>query len=131
MINPSDKPCWETCKACFRCANKGTMRKCDSCSGRHDPLLRRDPYDIDDACVCATGVLRMRLKRGKLAIAKYPNDPFGGVTKTDRETEDERDWNAYVDSQREVRGDEDFDPLQFGSGGSVTDWMRNSRKGIR
>jgi len=129
-MNPSDKPCWDSCKACLRCANKGTLAACNTCSGRHDPKEQRDPYYRQDRCRCTEGILQYLTKKGRFIVAKYPNNPFEGSMRNDAESRDDSDWYNYVDEQREMRGDESFDPLVFGGdGSSVTDWMRSAQRG--
>lgn len=127
--NPSSLPCWRLCTSCFRCADKGKYAKCSSCSGRHDPELRRDPYYIDDACRCTEGVLTYRTKWGKWIVRRFLTNPFKGKVTTDAETQDERDWNSYITEQRQIRGDESWDPVQFTDGSSTTDWARDWKRG--
>ena len=111
-LNPSHEPCWETCSVCYRCANKGRYTKCNKCSGRHDPFLRVDP-DPDDFCQCTEGVLRWRAKNGQLVIRKYNGNPFENKIQTEKITEDEKDWNAYLDDMREKLDDSDYNPIQI------------------
>lgn len=112
-INPTELPCYAACKACLRCSDKGKYAKCASCSGRYDPELKYDPYDIDNHCDCKNGVLRWRTKEGKLIITPYPSNPFEGAVVKERETQDERDWNAYLHQQREKRNDPSFNPIEI------------------
>ena len=98
--NASHKPCWETCSACFRCKNKGRYTKCNQCSGRHDPSGHLGP-DLDDYCDCVNGILRWRDRQGRLIISKYKSNPFKAEIIVQKETEDERDWNAYLKDCRE------------------------------
>lgn len=92
------------------------MRQCDSCSGRHDPQLRRDPYDRDDRCRCVDGVLQYRTQTGQLIISRYKNDPFKGRIQQTATTQDEKDWNSYVQSQREKYNDPHWDPIHVTEG---------------
>ncbi len=110
--NPSTKPCWETCKACLRCANKNTRKECKGCSGRHDPVGRQDP-DKEDYCSCTEGVLRWRHTNGKLYISKYQHNPFKGSIQQMPETEDERDWKEYLQTMRERMDNPDWDPISM------------------
>lgn len=128
-MNPSSKWCYVTCKACTRCDAKGTYAKCNSCSGRHDPQGKWDPYDIDDKCRCTEGILQIRLQNGKLIGTKYPGDPFGGTVTTEQRSADEEDWNSYLKDQREILNDEHWDPVQFTDGSSTFDWVKRNREG--
>lgn len=133
MSRPQEKHCFVACKACMRCDRKGKAG-CPSpytCSG-HVEIPGGHPwdsYDRDDECRCKEGVLQIRLKSGGFVRRRYLSSPFGGSIQTDAETQDDRDWNSYVDEQRELLNDPFFDPLTFGGQGSVTDWMRNARAG--
>lgn len=102
---------------------------CRSCSGRHDPLLQRDPYDIDDRCRCAEGVLQYRVKSGRLVVTKFPGNPYAGRFKMEGDTTDERDWNAYVKLGRERFDDENFDPVRYSDGSSTYDMAQRARVG--
>lgn len=126
--NPSSLPCWSLCASCFRCGNKGMHAKCQSCSGRHDPELRRDPYDIDDKCRCTEGVLQYRTRQGLMVKRRFLTNPFAGKVTTDAETQDERDWNQYVAEKREALNDETWDPIQFTHGGSTSQWLQDRRE---
>ena len=108
--NPSSKPCWETCAACYRCKDKGRYTKCHSCSGRHDPFLRTDP-DPDDFCSCTEGILRWRAKDGRLIVSKYRSNPFATKLITETKTQDEKDWEAYVWDLREKLDNPNYDPI--------------------
>lgn len=110
--DPVDLPCFSACTACFRCEDKGKYSKCARCSGRHDPLLRRDPYDIDDRCRCSEGILQLRMQDGKLVQHKYPHNPFGGAIQQDVKTRDERDYDAHVRGMREKLNDPNYDPVR-------------------
>lgn len=110
--NPSHKTCWNTCKACFRCENKGSKAECVLCSGRHDPFGHVDP-DRDDYCDCKNGVLRWRTQKGQLVISKYASNPFAGKVSTERETQDERDWNQYLNDMRERLDNPNWNPISI------------------
>lgn len=128
--NPSELPCWSTCASCFRCEDKGKYAKCNRCSGRHDPEGRRDPHDIDDRCRCKEGVLQMRLKNGHLIVSPIPHDPFAGAVQQETQTQDEREWLQYLDSQREKMDDPNWDPIQFDDGsGGASEWADKQRGG--
>jgi hypothetical protein len=128
-INPSDLSCFDLCQSCFRCENKGTFAKCQHCSGRHDPELRRDPYDIDDICRCSEGILQYRTQRGIMIQRRFLSNPYGGKVKTDAVSTDEDDWNSYINEKREALGNEDWDPVRFTDGTSTHNWMDAHRKG--
>lgn len=134
-VRPQERPCFEVCRSCFRCDAKGS-RDCPhpySCSGHIETPKghKWSDDDIDDQCRCKEGVIQVRLKDGRLVRRRYLSSPFETKVMTDAETQDDRDWNAYVDEQRELRDDPFFDPLTFDGHGSVTDWMRNARTGRR
>lgn len=113
LSDPQDLPCWRTCRSCNRCANKGVFVACQSCSGRRDPRLQRDCSDVDDFCKCAQGILRYRTKQGVLVEGPLPGNPFEGSMISEPNSEDERDWERYVDEQRERFDDPYFDPIHF------------------
>lgn len=129
--NPSSLPCFNLCTSCYRCQDKGKIQgmrsKCNSCSGRHDPELRRDSYDIDDQCRCTEGVLQYRTKWGLFIKRRFNSNPFKGRVTTDAISEDERDWNSYITEQRELTGNATWDPVQFTDGSSTTDWTQRNR----
>jgi hypothetical protein len=131
---PQDKSCFIACASCYRCEKKGSSA-CPSswnCSGHIEVTGGHpwDPYDRDDYCRCKEGILQIRLKSGRLVQRRFLSSPFADHVQTDAETTDERDWNAYIDQQRELRDDPTFDGLTFSDGSrGVTDWMRNARKG--
>jgi hypothetical protein len=86
--------------------------RCTSCSGRHDPGRRIDPYYIDDRCRCTEGVLQYRLQNGRFIIRRFPRNPFSGVVITTPETGDEREWNSYLEAKRNELGDPTYDPIR-------------------
>ena len=110
--NPSSRWCWNTCPACYRCADKGRYSQCSGCSGRHDPFLRTDP-DPDDFCQCTEGVLRWRAKDGRLLVSQYRTDPFKTKIMSARKTQDEAEYDAYVKDLREKLDNPNFDPISF------------------
>lgn len=132
---PQEKSCFSLCLSCFRCEKKGT-NACPaaySCSGHieTDEGHDWDKYDRDDECRCKEGIMQVRLKSGNLVRRKFLSSPFESTVKTDAISQDESDWNAYLQEKREFLGDESFDPLQFEDGsGSVSDWVNNSRGGM-
>ena len=111
-INPSSKPCWETCGSCYRCANKGRYTKCNSCSGRHDPAGMVDTHP-DDFCLCTQGVLRYRHQSGQLIIRRFDRNPFAGSIIQNLKTQDEADFEAYVDDLRERFDNPNLSPIQM------------------
>jgi hypothetical protein len=127
--NPTDLDCWKSCLSCFRCEDKGKYDKCNRCSGRSDEELRKEPHDIDDRCRCKEGILQVRTQKGQLVQAKMPSDPFAGVVKHDPRTQDESDWQAYLDQQRERLNDPYWDPVAFEDGSSTNDWTEQQRGG--
>jgi len=129
VINPADRSCFVPCVSCNRCAQKGSRPACTTCSGRFDPQLRRDPYDIDDRCRCREGVLQYRTKMGRLVVTKLPSNPFKKTMAFDKISQDEKEWEQYVDEERERLNDPGFDPVRFTNGKSTLDWARRARSG--
>lgn len=114
--NPANKPCFEGCNACRRCQNKKQRRpECRTCSGYIDPQGEIEEH-VDDFCMCSEGVLRKRLRsgveQGRLVIAPYKKNPFKSTVQVEAKTEDERDWDAYVGSQREQMNNPNWNPIQ-------------------
>jgi hypothetical protein len=109
-VNPSDKRCWHTCSACLRCEDKGMWAKCQNCSGRHDPFGITDP-DIDDKCRCTEGILQFVTFKREFKQVKYKSNPFTGQIITKPKTEDERDWESYLQSMRDKLESPDWDPI--------------------
>lgn len=128
--NPSTLPCFSLCSSCFRCEDKGKYEKCNRCSGRHDPLGKKDPYDDRDRCRCREGILQIRLKNGQLMVRQFQSSPYGGEVQTDAESQDERDWNSFISEKREQLDDPTYDPIQFEDGSSTTDWVNDQKKGV-
>lgn len=122
-MNPTDKPCWNLCLSCHRCADKGKYSKCYSCSGRQDPHQRLI-HDPDDYCDCRNGILRWVTKKGQHLVVKIPTNPFEGKVKVESVSESERDWNAYLNDMRERLNDPEWDPLRFSDGSSVDEWTK-------
>lgn len=108
--NPTEKWCWTFCASCNRCQDKGKYNKCKGCSGRYDPEGTIEP-DQDDYCDCKNGVLRWKTKEGKLLIVKFTSNPFKGKVTYKKKSEDERDWDAYVNDMREKLDDPTWDPI--------------------
>ena len=109
-MNPGDRSCWETCQACYRCAAKGTRAQCTNCSGRFDLNGVTDPHE-DDRCRCREGILQYVRADAKFVQVKYRINPFEGKVLQIKKTEDERDWEAYLDELRERFEDEHYDPV--------------------
>ena len=109
-INPSTKPCWSFCASCNRCGDKGRYTKCNSCSGRYDPLGKIDPDPVD-FCDCKNGILRWKTKEGRLIMTRFKTNPFKGQVKYEKKSEDERDWDAYVNDMREKMNDPNFNRI--------------------
>lgn len=128
MQNPSDKYCFQMCKSCYRCADRGSKAECQSCSGRHDPDVKRYP-DPDDYCDCRNGILRYRLQNGRLIIQKFHHNPFGGKVTSEAQTADERDWQSFLNTAREKLDDPNWDPIQFVDGESTDKWLNKRRSG--
>lgn len=124
--NPTEKSCFRSCAACFRCEDKGRYAKCSSCSGRHDPDLIRDPYDIDDRCRCSEGILQIRTREGRFIQTKYPGNPYKGSVQFEKKTQDELDWEAYLYEMRSKFDDPDWDPITI-EGESETNRTRKLR----
>lgn len=108
--NPSEKDCWRYCVSCARCADKGRYSKCKGCSGRFDPrgVIETHP---DDFCDCANGTLRWRTQNGRLIITKFKTNPYMGKVTYSKKSEDERDWDSYVNDMREKMNDPDWNPI--------------------
>lgn len=114
QINPIEKSCFRVCSSCYRCADKGVHAKCTHCTGRNDPThkLNSDDYH-DDICRCSEGILQWRTQTGRLIIAKIPGDPFKGNVIREKETVDERDYQAHVRKQREITNNPNWSPIQY------------------
>lgn len=110
-LNPSHRECFDACSACFRCDQRGKYAKCAGCSGHHDPFGTIDPHP-DDTCTCAEGVLRFIDSKGELHLVRYRNNPFAGTVTLMNQTEDEREWDAYVNDIREKINDPHFNPVE-------------------
>lgn len=109
--DPQDMPCWETCTSCNRCANKGLYAACDMCSGRCDPRLVQENRDIDDRCRCPESILQYRTKKGVLVKLPLQNNPFAGTVTTEPDNPDKRDWQRFLQEERERRDDPYYTPL--------------------
>jgi len=55
--------------------------------------------------------LRWRDRQGRLIISKYKSNPFKAEIIVQKETEDERDWNAYLKDCREKMDNPTWDPI--------------------
>jgi hypothetical protein len=110
--NPTDKRCWTSCQACFRCEAKGSLSKCNGCSGRFDLNGRVVPHE-DDRCRCKEGLLQYVKENGKMVQVKYRKDPFAGTIIRKEATQDERDWSRYVNDLRERHQDPDYEPVEI------------------
>jgi len=125
--NPADRQCFEYCTSCGRCRAKGTKFFCSVCSGRFDPEGKRVPC-IDDYCRCTQGVLQWVTQEGRLIRVKMRSNPFSGVVKYDKVSDDESDWESYMHDMRERFG-QGYDPIQFDDGTSTDQWLKDQRNG--
>lgn len=126
--NPADKWCFNYCGSCGRCGDKGKFDACRNCSGRLDPQGMREEHQ-DDYCRCKEGILQWVTQKGRMVQVKFESNPFAGVVKHDRITDDEADWNRYLADAREALNDPDYDPIQFESGGSVNNYLEQLKNG--
>lgn len=124
--DPFTKHCWKTCGSCGRCSNKGSRSECNNCSGRVDEYGQKVPH-VDDRCRCTEGILQLVNKDGKMYQIRLQNNPFKGKVTYDQKTEDERDYEAYLRSERERRNDPTWDPVMFDDGTSTQDWSNLQR----
>lgn len=67
--------------------------------------------------------------KGWLIRRRFNTSPFAGTVKTDVETKDEQQWNAYVDDMREMLNDESWDPVTYEDGSSTRDDVQKARTG--
>ena len=111
-MNPSHKACFNVCKACFRCGDRGKYDKCKTCSGKHDPFGVIDAHE-DDFCQCTQGILRFVTKVGQVRRIPYRSNPFKGEVTMVNKTEDERAWDEYVKDVREKLDDPTFEPVKI------------------
>jgi hypothetical protein len=112
--DPVERSCWGTCQSCGRCQNFGSNSLCGNvCSGRWDPDGKIDP-DGRDFCDCKNGWLRWKTQKGQMLYAKYNRNPFSGTVQSESVTEDERDYDAYVNDMREKMGDPTYTPVTIG-----------------
>jgi len=124
--NPLFKHCWVICRSCARCSNKGSRPECNGCSGRSDEYGQKVPH-IDDRCRCTEGILQLVNKDGKLYQVRLPNNPFTGKVSTDKKTQDEIDYEAYLKDERERRDDPTWDAVTFDDGTSTQDWFNANK----
>ena len=108
--NPTEKDCWKYCLSCGRCENKERYTKCNGCSGRYDPQGMIEPCQ-DDYCDCRNGILRWKTQQGRLVITRFKSNPYAGTVKIDKKSEDERDWDSYVNDMRNKMGDPNWNPI--------------------
>lgn len=123
--NPRDRSCFVGCASCFRCEKRASSA-CpipNGCSGRPDEEGVRVPHP-DDLCRCKEGNMQWVTRDGKVLRRRFTSSPFASKVITDSHTQDDRDWNAFVTEKREALNDENWDPLQFHDGTSVTNWTR-------
>ena len=109
--DPTTRSCWETCQACYRCEAKGTRAACNNCSGRLDPFGVTDPHP-DDRCRCREGILQYVKANGQLTQVRYKTNPYKGKVLQIEKTEDERDWEAYLNNLREKHDNPNLDPIE-------------------
>ena len=128
MTNPVQKTCWETCPVCFKCANRNRQSgtSCNKCPGRNDPMHRLS-YDDRVFCDCRNGVLRHMTKEGRLIVRNFPNNPYETKVVQEKVTQEERDWEYYLQGMREALDDPYWDPLRFNDDTSVSEWNRQHR----
>jgi hypothetical protein len=96
----------------MRCAEKGRRSECNGCSGRLDITGQRIPHS-DDYCQCSEGIMRWMTKEGQLAVRRYQSSPFKAEVKIDAVSEDERDWNNYLQERKEFLNDPEYDPFKM------------------
>jgi hypothetical protein len=59
---------------------------------------------------------------------RMPRNPFAGTVTHEAKSQDEQDYEAYLNEQREKFDNPNWDAVTFDDGGSVQDWS-NSRRG--
>ncbi|HJS83543.1 MAG TPA: hypothetical protein VJ742_11990 [Nitrososphaera sp.] len=64
-----------------------------------------------------------------MVIKKFLSDPFAGKVHTDAESQDERDWNSFINEKREQLDDPDWDPIKFTDGTASSTWLDSWRRG--
>jgi hypothetical protein len=111
-VNPTERWCWKFCNSCNRCEDKGRYSQCGGCSGRYDPKLAI-PADDDDFCDCKNGVLRWRTQQGRIVITRFKSNPYAGKVTYEKKSEDERDWDSYVNDMREKLNDPNWNPIHI------------------
>ena len=110
-MNAPDRWCFRLCTSCARCSDRGTRAKCVGCNGRNDPYRERPPHP-DDYCRCSEGILQIRHKSGRIIQRRFESNPFKANVQTDAETQDERDWNQFLNEKREILDDPTWNPIQ-------------------
>ncbi len=116
--SPIDRPCFDLCPVCGRCDARRARpyAACTTtCSGHIDKEGAIDPHP-DDLCRCREGIMQMvRIKdqKGRFIQYKWKKNPFtSGSVKSATKTEDERDYDAWLQTERNKRDDPNFDPLE-------------------
>lgn len=126
-MRPQEKSCFVGCRACMRCEKKssGQCPSPYSCSGHVEVQGGHswDRYDRDDECRCSEGILKIRRKNGQLVMTRYSKNPFQAIATREHITQDERDWNQYLQNAREELDDELYDPLIFDDGTTYSSYM--------
>ena len=74
-------------------------------------------------------VLRHMTQTGRLIVRNFPQNPFENKVVQDLETQDERDWQAYIKAMREYYDDPYWDPVKFSDGSGTADWTQSHRDG--
>lgn len=122
-INPvtERRDCWKPCRSCWKCEDQGKFAKCATCPGRADYFRRMYP-DPDSYCDCKNGVLRHRTKWGQLIVRKFMSSPYEGRVQTDAISEDEEEWNNYLNERREFLQNPTWDPVRFLDDTSTSGW---------
>jgi len=67
----------------------------------------------DDVCACTEGVLRYRTERGQLIVRPYRSNPYNATVKQRVKTDDERDWDAYLQEYRERMDNPYISPISI------------------
>lgn len=122
------RECWKPCRSCFKCEDQGKFAKCASCPGRAD-FYRRMYNDPDSYCDCRNGILRHRTQAGRLIVRKFLSSPYGGSVRTDAVSEDEEQWNAYIQERREFLQNPTWDPIKMPDGSGASEWSDKFRVG--
>jgi hypothetical protein len=70
--------------------------------------------------------LQIRVEGHRLIQVRYQGDPYKAKVHVEEETQDEKEWKAYVHEQRERRNDPTYDPVTYMDGTSTLDAMTAS-----